>query len=56
MSLYEMVNGKGMWESIQDDAATRASFYECMDADTHLVIHAVESESPAVFHGLTSLV
>ncbi|CAD6257087.1 unnamed protein product [Miscanthus lutarioriparius] len=56
MSLYEMVNGKDMFESIQDDATTRAGFYECMDADTRLVMHAVVSESPAMFHGLTSLV
>ena len=47
MSLYEMVNGKGMFESIQDDATTRAGFYECMDADTRLVMHAVVRECPA---------
>ncbi|CAO2037654.1 unnamed protein product [Urochloa humidicola] len=56
MSLHEMVNGKGLWESVQGNAAYRARFYDSMDADTRLVMHAVVSESPAVFHGLTSLV
>ncbi|CAL4909397.1 unnamed protein product [Urochloa decumbens] len=56
VSLHEMVHGKGLWESVQGSDAYRAGFYDSMDADTRLVMHAVVSESPAVFHGLTSLV
>ncbi|CAN6271922.1 unnamed protein product, partial [Urochloa humidicola] len=56
MSLHEIVHGKGFWEGVQGNAAYRARFYDSMDADTRLVMHAVVSESPAVFHGIASLV
>jgi hypothetical protein len=57
VSLYETVNRKCMWACVEDDAATRACFYESMDADTRLVMQAVIRKCPAVFDdGLTSLV
>ncbi|KAJ1276218.1 hypothetical protein BS78_05G197700 [Paspalum vaginatum] len=55
-SLFEMAHGKSMWESMQADAEVRARFYDSMDADSRLVMHAVLSDSPAVFHDLASLV
>lgn len=55
-SLYEMAQGKGVWETVQASAAYRAAFHDSMDADTRLVMHAVLGRSPGVFQGLTSLV
>ncbi|WVZ50731.1 hypothetical protein U9M48_001958 [Paspalum notatum var. saurae] len=55
-SLYEVALGKGVWESMEANAAHRARFHDSMEADSRLVMHAVLSHSPAVFHGLTSLV
>ncbi|WVZ50725.1 hypothetical protein U9M48_001952 [Paspalum notatum var. saurae] len=51
-----MAHGKGMWERVQADAGVRARFYDSMDADSRLVMHAMLSDSPAIFHGLASLV
>jgi hypothetical protein len=57
VSLYETVNRQCIWACVEDDAATRACFYESMDADTRLVMQAVIRKCPAVFDdGLTSLV
>lgn len=56
LSLYQTVHGRVMWKSVEDDAATRDSFYKSMDSDTRIVMHAVLKEYPEVFQGLTSLV
>lgn len=56
-SLLEMASGgKSLWESVRADAGFRAGFFDSMDADSRLVMHAVLRDSPAVFRGVASLV
>lgn len=56
-SLFEMASGgKSLWESVRADAGFRAGFFDSMDADSRLVMHAVLRDSPAVFRGVASLV